>query len=108
MAAIGHVTHNPERDTYQGTVRTLTIAANIMIVPNGEKTNEGQPDYRIYTSERTEIGAAWTRIGKNSGQEYLSLTLAAPELGKRLFANLGRAANSDNPNEFAIIWNPES
>lgn len=108
MSAIGYVTHNEERGTYKGTLRTLTIATGIELVPNAEKTDERQPDFRIFTDERTEIGAGWHRKGKTSGRAYVSLTFAAPELGpRRLFANLGPAAGQDDPSVFAIIWNPE-
>jgi uncharacterized protein (DUF736 family) len=37
----------------------------------------------------------------------VSLSLAAPEFGpRRLYANLGRAAGQDDPDVFALIWNP--
>ena len=53
------------------------------------------------------MGAGWLRTGETSGRAYLSLSLAAPEFGPRtLFANLGRAARTDDPDEFAVIWNP--
>lgn len=108
MAAIGYVTHNPERDSYKGSLKTLTIACGIELIPNGEKDGDKQPDYRIFTDERTEIGAGWKRTGKNSGRPYVSLTFAAPELGpKRLYANLGPAAGQDDSSVYAIIWNPE-
>ena len=109
MSAIGYVTHNPEKGSYRGTLKTLTISCGIEILPNLEKTRDAQPDFRIFTEERTEIGAGWTRTGQSSGREYVSLSFAAPELGnRRLFANLGPAAGQDDPNVFAIIWNPES
>jgi uncharacterized protein (DUF736 family) len=37
----------------------------------------------------------------------VSLSIAAPEFGpKKLYANLGRAAGSDEENLYAVIWNP--
>ncbi|MEL6278268.1 MAG: DUF736 domain-containing protein [Pseudomonadota bacterium] len=108
MAAIGYVTHDPERGAYKGSLKTLSIATGIVIVPNGEKTNDEQPDFRVFTDQSTELGAGWTRKGKSSGREYVSLTLAAPELGRKIYANLGPAAGQDDPSVFAIIWNPES
>ncbi len=54
-----------------------------------------------------EIGAAWNRRSETSGNDYVSLSLAAPEFGpRRLYANLGRAAGSADDNRFAIIWSP--
>ncbi|MEL6364101.1 MAG: DUF736 domain-containing protein [Pseudomonadota bacterium] len=109
MAAIGYVTHNPERNTYKGSLRTLSISVGIELIPNAEKSYDKQPDYRIFTDERTEIGAGWNRKGKASGKDYVSLTFAAPELGPRkLYANLGPAAGQDDQSVYAIIWNPEN
>ena len=56
-----------------------------------------------------EVGAAWNKKGQASGNDYVSVSLAAPEFGDRtIYANLGRAAGSENENEFALIWNPNS
>lgn len=108
MAAIGYVTHNTERDSFKGSLRTLSISVGIEMIPNREKEGDKQPDYRIFTDERTEIGAGWKRTGKTSGKDYVSLTFAAPELGPRkLYANLGPAAGQDDPSVYAIIWNAE-
>jgi len=54
-----------------------------------------------------EIGGGWNRVGKNSGNPYVSLTFAAPEFGShKIYANLGHAAGQDDPNAMAILWNP--
>lgn len=108
MSAIGYVTHNEERGTYKGSLKTLSIDCGIEIIANREKTQDAQPDFRIFSDQRTEIGAGWRKVGKQSGRDYVSLTFAAPELGPRkLYANLGPAAGQDDPAVFAIIWNPE-
>lgn len=58
--------------------------------------------------QNIEIGAAWIKIGQESKAEYVHLSLAAPEFGRRkLFANLGKTAGQDDTDVFAIIWNPE-
>ena len=67
MSAIGYVTHNSEKGSYKGTLKTLTISCGIEILPNLEKTRDAQPDFRVLTDERTEIGAGWTRTGQSSG-----------------------------------------
>ncbi len=105
MPAIGYVTKQ-ESGGYKGQLKTLSIRAEIDIVPNASKTAENQPDFRVMT-RGYEVGAGWLRTGETSGKEYVSLSLAAPEFGPRkLYANLGRAAGQDNPDEFAVIWNP--
>jgi len=105
MTAIGYV--RKEQDgRYLGSIRTISIRAEVEILPNTNKTTEAQPDYRVLT-QGIEIGAGWTKKGESSHKEYVSLALAAPEFGPRkLYANLGRAAGQDDDNLYALIWNP--
>lgn len=105
MPAIGHVTKLPSGG-FKGQIKTLSIRADIDIVPNAAKAAENQPDFRVL-AQGVEIGAGWVRKGEVSGKDYVSLSLAAPEFGPRkLYANLGRAANQDDEDVFALIWNP--
>lgn len=104
MTAIGQVARTADGG-FKGEVRTLTVRADIDIVPNQSKSGESQPDYRVL-SDGVEVGAAWNRRSETSGRDYVSVSLAAPEFGpRRLYANLGRAIGSDE-NIFALIWNP--
>ena len=103
MPAIGHVTRN--QNGFKGQLKTLSISADISILP-ARKTSDNQPDYRVVAGG-VEIGAGWVRRSETSGNDYISLSLAAPEFGpRRLYANLGRAAGQDEDDVFAIIWNP--
>ena len=104
MTAIGYV--RKENDgRYKGHLRTVSIQAEIDIVPNQQKTSDSQPDFRVLT-QGIEIGAGWQKEGETSGKEYVSLSIAAPEFGpKKLYANLGRAAGSDEEDLYAVIWN---
>lgn len=105
MPAIGTVTKQSSGG-YKGQLKTLSIRADIDIVPNMTKAHDTQPDFRVLT-KGYEIGAGWLRRGETSGKEYVSLSLAAPEFGPRtLYANLGRAAGQDDTDVFAVIWNP--
>jgi uncharacterized protein (DUF736 family) len=105
MATIGTVTKHDDGH-YEGELRTLSVRADITIMPVNDKATESQPDFRVL-SKGVEIGAGWARIGQMSGKEYVSLSISAPELGsKTLYANLGRAAGETNPNVYALIWNP--
>ena len=105
MTAIGYV--RKENDgRYTGQLKTISIKADIDIVPNANKTTGSQPDFRVLT-QGTEIGAGWMKKCETSGKEYVSLSLAAPEFGpKKLYANLGKAAGQDDDNVYAVIWNP--
>lgn len=104
MPAIGFVTRQGR--TFKGQLRTLSIRTEIEIAPNPQKASDSQPDFRV-TSGGVEVGAGWMRRSEASGNEYVSLSLAAPEFGpRRIYANLGRAAGRAEEDAFAIIWNP--
>jgi uncharacterized protein (DUF736 family) len=104
MPAIGYVSKQPN-GSFKGQLKTLSIRAEIEILPNGNKETGNQPDYRV-SAGGVEVGAGWVRKSESSGREYVSLSLAAPEFGpRRLYANLGRAAGQDDEDVFAIIWN---
>ncbi len=104
MPAIGYVAR--DGNGFKGELKTLSIRTEILIVPNGHKSADNQPDYRV-TAGGVEVGAGWNRRGEMSGKDYVSLSLAAPEFGpRRLYANLGRAAGQVDDDAFAIIWNP--
>ncbi len=94
--ALGYVTRT-ETGGYEGTLATMSLKKRIRILPNGKKESDAQPDFRVYTEDRVEIGGGWNRVGKVSGNPYVSLTFAAPEIGRhKIYANLGRAAGQDD------------
>ncbi|TVR95132.1 MAG: DUF736 domain-containing protein [Rhodospirillales bacterium] len=104
MPAIGHVRRTDKG--FEGSLNTPSIKSRITIVTNTAKASEGQPDYLVVV-DGAEVGGGWVRRSRTSGADYVSLSLAAPEFGpRRLYANLGKAAGQDDPDVFAIIWNP--
>lgn len=104
MPAIGYVQRQSD-GSFKGSIRTLSVSAEVTIVPNRGKMGE-QPDYRVL-SGGVELGGGWIRTGEVSQREYVRLSMSAPELGPRtLYANLGRAAGQDDDDAYAIIWNP--
>lgn len=104
MPAIGYVTKQTNGG-YKGQLKTLTIRADIEIVPNAKKSADNHPDFRV-VSAGADVGAGWVRHGETSRKDYVSLSLAAPEFGPRkLYANLGRAPGESDDN-LAVIWNP--
>lgn len=105
MPAIGQVTKQQD-GSFKGFLKTQRISVPVDIVPNPNKSQPNQPDYRIYTRQ-VEIGGGWVRVGKQSRNEYVSVGIAAPEFGpNKLYANLGRAAGQDD-DVLAVIWNPK-
>jgi uncharacterized protein (DUF736 family) len=103
MATIGNVTKT--NDGYTGELATIRVQCPIRFVANPRKRNETSPDYRI-VSGAAEIGAAWNKTSLED-KPYVSGTLAAPELGPRkINFTLGRAADQDDDDAMALIWNP--
>src|SRR5262249_10946847 len=106
MATIGSVTKR-EDGRYEGELKTLSVRAEITILPVLDKASPNQPDFRVL-SQGTEVGAGWIRTGQISGKEYVSLSLSVPELGPTTrYANLGRAAGQADSDIYALIWNPQ-
>ena len=104
MPAIGHVQRQAD-GSFKGSIKTLSVNADIQIIPNRGKTGE-QPVYRVLAGS-VELGGGWVRTGEVSQREYVRLAMSAPELGRStLYANLGRAAGQEDDGAYAIIWNP--
>ncbi|MBY5763434.1 DUF736 family protein [Rhizobium leguminosarum] len=90
--------------TLEGIFATIRVNAPIAIVPNASKASEEAPDFRvIHRRTGFEIGAAWNRIARVTGEEYLSVKLEAPEIGV-IFGNLAQAPGGE-PNRKVILWN---
>ena len=102
--ALGYVSET--KIGFEGALAMMNLAASIRIEKNGEKTTNDQPDYRIYAGDTsTEIGGGWLRKSKSSGREYISLTLADPQIGpRRIYANL--APVKGKKGRHVILWNP--
>ena len=106
--ALGYVTKT-DNGAFKGVINMMSLRKRIEIVPNPTKEDDRQPDFRVYTEDRVEIGGGWNRVGRRSGRPYVSLTFAHPELGcGKLYANLGRAAGQVDEDVLAILWNPET
>ncbi|WP_324763884.1 DUF736 family protein (plasmid) [Sinorhizobium meliloti] len=88
----------------EGVFATIRVNAPIAIVPNAAKSSEEAPDYRVINRKTGfEIGAGWNRIARQTGEEYLSVKLEAPEIGV-IFGNLAQAPGGD-PSKKVILWN---
>lgn len=103
MSAIGYVTKQGEG--YRGKFDLLVYRGPLEFVPNKNRTGN-QPHFRLF-SRTTEVGAAW--IAQNQeGEDYVSIDFHHPSFGpNRIYANLGVAGDQNDPDTFAIIWNPK-
>ena len=104
--ALGYVS---ETETgFAGTLAMMNLVASIRIEQNPEKAAESQPDYRIFAGDAAvEVGGGWVRRAKSSGREYISITLADPQIGpRRIFANLAPVKGREG--RHVILWNPRN
>ena len=106
MPTIANLTEKAD-GSFEGTLATLNVTAPIAIVPNGRKNKESEPDYRVISKKNGyELGAGWVRTSQMNGNEYISVTMSAPEFGT-IYANLANAPG-DDPSKKVLIWNPPS
>ena len=104
MPAIGHVTKQKDGN-FKGQLKTLSFRAPIDILLNpvqeprkAARLSGLQPD----RGNRRRLDQDRRDLGRN-------LCLAhpvGPGFRKKLYANLGRAAGQDDPDVYAVIWNP--
>lgn len=88
----------------EGIFATIRVNAPIAIVPNASKSSDEAPDFRvIHRRTGFEIGAGWNRVARQTGEEYLSVKLEAPEIGV-IFGNVAPAPGGD-PAKKVILWN---
>ena len=105
MATIATLTQKPD-GSFEGQLTTLSVAAPIALVRNTRKTKDNEPDYRVVSRRNGfELGAGWNRTSKNSGEDYISVSLSAPEFRGTIYGNVAPAPGED-PTKKVIIWNP--
>lgn len=102
--ALGYVSEI--KSGFEGALAMMNLSASIRIEKNSDKQQDAQPDYRIFAGETsTEIGGGWVRKAKVSGRDYVSITLADPQIGPRkIYANL--APVKGKKGRHVILWNP--
>ncbi len=106
MATIANLTEKSD-GSFEGNLTTLTVSAPIALVPNARKVKDSEPDFRIISRKNGfELGAGWTRTSQTTNQDYVSVTLSAPEFGT-IYGNVANAPGDDSSKK-VIIWNPPS
>jgi uncharacterized protein (DUF736 family) len=67
---------------YKGTLRTVSVKADIDIFPNMRKVADRHIDFRMMT-EGIEIGTGWTYKSDSLNKEYVRLLIVALESGPK-------------------------
>ena len=105
MPQIGQFTR--EETGFIGTLGTLLLQQDIIIIVADPSDAENAPGYRVHLfdgmSNETgpEIGAAWKRTGEKAG-EYLSVLLDDPTFPHPIRANLFR--DDDAGTSWSLHW----
>ncbi|MGL4243448.1 MAG: DUF736 domain-containing protein [Beijerinckiaceae bacterium] len=90
---------------YKGVLTTLMLKAPIEFQANARKASDKAPDFRVVASNNGfELGAAWIKQAKDTGDSYISVSLSAPELNGVMYGNLAPAPGGKE-DEFVLIWN---
>lgn len=103
MAHIGHFTRT--RDGYHGHLKTLTLDAELTLVPTERTDTENAPDYRVHIGsdeQALEVGAGWKRTGEKAGN-YVSLLIDDPALPHPIHANLFHSVSEEST--YLLTWN---
>ena len=62
-------------------------------------------DYRVVAGNGFEVGAGWVRQAKLSGEEYVSISLSAPEFNGVMYGNIAPLNPGGKADEYVLIWN---
>jgi uncharacterized protein (DUF736 family) len=83
-----------------GNLKTLTLNTKLQFVPETNKSKDSAPDFRIFVGN-LEAGAAWKKIGRDSGREYWSVKLDDPAFTTPLYASL---IDTEDNEIFHLLW----
>lgn len=100
MATIG--TFQKQADgAYSGSITTLTLNVQSVVIRPSGGNGEKAPDFRIFAGQ-TELGAAWKKSSRED-RHYLSVKLDDPSFPSPIFATL---VESDDGH--SLIWSRRS
>lgn len=91
-------------DHYVGRIQTLSIEAEISIVPAPSSAAENAPEWRVLLGNPdtgVEIGAGWNRTGERASS-FIAIQIDDPAFGTPLRANLLRSAHRSD--EHHLLW----
>lgn len=103
MSLIGQFTRT--KSGYTGSIHTLGLEADLVLVPAEQSDAENAPDYRVHLGveeDGPEVGAGWKRTSEKAG-DYVSLQLDGPTFGHPIRANLFQSA--DDKTAWGLHWN---
>jgi uncharacterized protein (DUF736 family) len=100
---IGNFSYDKTNGTYLGSIITLTIKHNSVVLSPIEKTGQKGPEYRVmqqWEGGNVEIGAAWRRSSAK-GRDFLSVMIDDPALPSAISAAMFLAADETTA---TLVW----
>lgn len=100
---IGNFTYDREHNSFAGSVRTLTIVRDNIVLKPLQKTGDKAPDYRVlaqWGEGGVDIGAGWRRSSEN-GRGFISVVLDDPALHTPISAAMFLAADETTA---TLVW----
>jgi uncharacterized protein (DUF736 family) len=85
MPVIG--TFSPAEAGYTGSLNTLTLKADVSILPNPHNEGHNAPDFRVMAGA-VEVGAAWRRSNLGAQTVVLRVKLDDPTLPEPIWGAL--------------------
>jgi len=100
MAVIGNFVKNG--DVFEGQVKTLEFREVVRLVPSdGSIESEDAPDLIALVAD-IQVGAAWRKTARESGNTYYSLRIDDPKLTGPIDAYL--YASEADPKRHQLVW----
>ncbi len=84
-----------------GNLTSLTLNTKLQFVPVTNKSKDSAPDFRVFQGNDVEVGAAWEKIGRETGRKYWSVKLDDPTFAAPLFASL---VDTEDDKTFNLLW----
>lgn len=97
---------------FKGRVDLPGLYGECFLVPNDQKRSDNSPDYRLKMMRGRrpyEMGAAWKRQARQTGEEYLSITVDGPELKAPVYCSAfllspENQPDPETPDHWRIVW----
>lgn len=100
MAMIGRFSER-EDGALIGHIRTMFFKSDKVVFEPSELTGDKAPSFRIFTGDEIEIGAAWTKTGKDTGVVYYDVKLDDPTFAQPIWCRLAQAKKG---NGYMLVW----
>lgn len=85
-----------------GHIRTLFFRSDkVVFEPSAAPASANAPAFRIYSGDEIELGAAWRKAGKGTGQIYFDVKLDDPTFAGPVRCRLAQARSGDG---YVLVW----